>query len=379
MKDDLGEPVDDHPSVHHLFEAHIPDSHPDIDELLAEGYTLPSWHPDISKIVTPRPLMLSPASILCFAVAGLAIAMMLVKSVTKWKNSKQTREITITKDYQGDTSSSSDSLSEAQDGNIEVMRRDPCVDPINPNEERILVYKEKKSTWKTFFGRRVIKSSHSTGKAVLCVMHILINLAALWASPNYPFEVGFGSLAVGNQLLSIVTASRNSVFTWFLGIAFDQVLVYHRFVGRLTILFAVIHSGYYVSDVFEKTSDPVTLTGLVSLGCGLVILLSSLNFVRRKFFNVFFWSHFSFIGFLIGTFLHAHAARPYIIGAVLSYCLDKGVQMTWKLPTKTTIFEKVDERTVHVQYAKSSLATLVRRHVSQVLRHIILSHYLNTR
>ena len=46
--------IDDHPSVHHLFEAHLPDSHPNVDDLMREGFELPSWHPRISQIVIPR-------------------------------------------------------------------------------------------------------------------------------------------------------------------------------------------------------------------------------------------------------------------------------------------------------------------------------------
>mmetsp|Transcript_20159 Transcript_20159/g.43790 ORF Transcript_20159/g.43790 Transcript_20159/m.43790 type:complete len:817 (+) Transcript_20159:888-3338(+) len=373
---EFGDPVDDHPSVHHLFVPHLPDSHPHIDDLMEEGYTLPSWHPDISTIVRPRSLVTSPGSILGFAVGALLLVITLTRNITKWRNSKRTTEMILTKNTAGDTSSNSDYDSKSQDGCADelpgpghdqtrhlamVMRRDRDIN-LNPNEERMLVYKEKKSNWKRIFGRRIVKSGHSTGEAMFCLLYVLINLAALWISPTYAFGVGFGSLSAGNTLFTFITATRNSVLTWFIGIAFDQVLVYHRFVGRLTIVFALIHSGFYINDVFEKTSDPVTLTGLISLGCSFVIVLTSLNYVRRKFWNVFFWSHFSFAGFLVGLYLHASSARPFIVTAIACYCIDKGLQMMRKLPRRTTVFEKVDDRTVHVQFAKTSLSSLLGRH-----------------
>lgn len=400
LKEDIGEPIDDHPSVHQLFEAHLPGSHPNIDDLLEEGYTLPSWHPDISKIVLPRSLLTSPASILGFAVGALLIVIALARAITKWRNSKRTKEIFIsnsmarqtsgndddfngreevgidelpgveirlTKNTSVETSSSSDRDSDSRESvepsgldqtrNLAMIRRD-----FNPNEERILVYKEKTSNWKKVFGRRVMKSSHSTGEAIICVFYILINVAALWISPTYAFGVGFGSLSVGNTLFLFMTAARNSFLSWVVGVAFEQVLVYHRFIGRVTVLLAFIHSCFYINDVIENTSDPFILTGIISLGCGFVIVLSSLNVIRRKFFNIFFWSHYSFIGFLVGLYLHALSARPFIIASVACYGIDKGLQMMWKLPRQTTVFKKVDDRTAHVQFEKPRLSSLLGRH-----------------
>jgi hypothetical protein len=60
------------------------------------------------------------------------------------------------------SSASSDSQSETQEGNnIEVtLRRDQHdLISLNPNQDRILVYKKKKASWKEVFGRRIGKGS----------------------------------------------------------------------------------------------------------------------------------------------------------------------------------------------------------------------------
>ena len=120
LKDDLGEPVDDHPSVHHLFEAHMPSSHPNIDDLMQEGYTLPSWHPDISKVVAPRPLVTSPEMLLAVAVGALFIMIILSKSITKWRNSKRRMKLILAKSIPGKTSSSSKDMSDSQEDYTDV-------------------------------------------------------------------------------------------------------------------------------------------------------------------------------------------------------------------------------------------------------------------
>jgi hypothetical protein len=78
------------------------------------------------------------------------------------------------------------------------------------------------------------------------------------------------------------------------------VVIYHRLCGRLTVLLAFGHFCFYV--ILERISDPVIYTGLISLGCGVVIVLSSLNYLRPKvlqfvllepcrwIYRVYYWS-----------------------------------------------------------------------------------------
>lgn len=163
--------------------------------------------------------------------------------------------------------------------------------------------------------------------------------------------------------LFLIQSTRNSVFTWLIGMTFDQALIYHRFIGRLTVVVSMIHAALHYDQILDKTSEKITVTGLVSLSFGLVIFLTSLNYVRRKLFNVFFWSHFSFIGFIVGMYLHAKGARPFILASVACYGLDKLLGLVWtQLPRKTTSFEKVGERTAHVQFQKTPLMNLLGRY-----------------
>lgn len=349
--------------MHHLFEAHLPASHPDIDGLMREGFVLPSWHPDIAGIVRPRSQVTSPGAMLGFAVAAVLLVIVVARSITKWRNSLKMQEVTVTKSIANETIVSNDSLSDSLEGSVEVMRRERLDVGTYEQEDRVLVYKEKKSSWKTAFGRRVVGTgSHSAGEAALLAAYVLINAGALLASPDYSLGVGFGSLSAGNVLFVFLTAARNSVLTWLAGITFDQLVVYHRFFGRLTVLLGLVHSCFYFDDILNRTSDSVTVTGLLSLGFGVVIVCSSLNYFRRKYFNFFFWSHYAFVGFVVALGLHAPSARPLLYASVGCYVVDKSFQMVWKMPTTALVFKKVDERTVHVRFAKSPLSNVLRRH-----------------
>eukprot|EP00804_Cyclotella_cryptica_P026232 CCRYP_009796-RC/>CCRYP_009796-RC protein AED:0.05 eAED:0.05 QI:1240/1/1/1/0.85/0.75/8/145/833 len=403
---DMGDPVDDHPSIYYMFEQYLPEGHPNIDNLMRQGFVLPIYHPDITSVVEPRSLATSPASLLSYCVALVVLIILLFRNA--WKLKRRTMEIppppkplqnnqsigaTIGSSDDGDLdgpviicdgSNDSDLVEVSQetfDGAVPSLdhRRHHATelhkkhhdDALGPQEnvrEIILAYKEKKNTvirssWKKAFGRRFVKSDLSIGEAINCLLYILINIAALLASPTYDYAIGLGSLSAGNTLFLVMTATRNSVFTWLIGMTFDQALIYHRFIGRLTVVVSLIHSILHYEQIIDKTSEKITVTGLIALSFGVIIFLTSLNYVRRKMFNVFFWSHFSFVGFIVGMYLHAASARPFILASAACYGLDKLLGLVWtQLPRKTTIFEKAGERTAHVQFHKTPLMNLLGRY-----------------
>lgn len=401
---DIGDPVDNHPSVYYMFEPYLPKGHPNIDSLMARGFVLPSYHPDIRSVVEQRNLATSPGSLLAYCVASAVILVLLVRNVRKLK--RRTEEIPpppkilsvnqsmqtathasyvesendmddpiIISDGSNDTDSveivdSLPSLDQRRHHAME-MNRNHHDDNLGPHEDvrrNILAYKEKKNTmlrskWNKAFGKRVMKSDISTGEVVNCLIYVIINVAALLASPSYSYPIGLGSLSAGNTLFLVATATRNSVFTWLIGMTFDQALIYHRFIGRLTVVISLIHSALHYEHILNQTSERITVTGLSALSCGIVIFATSLNYVRRKLFNVFFWSHFAFLGFIVGMYLHAAAARPFIWASVACYGVDKFLALVWtQLPRRTTKFEKVGDRTAHVQFRKTPLMKMLGRY-----------------
>ena len=148
---------------------------------------------------------------------------------------------------------------------------------------------------------------------------------------------GWGSLAAINTVLLIIPATRNSIIALVTGVAFDHVVVYHRFLGRFMIFCITIHFGYFVMS-FE--GEPfVYMTGLGAYLCTLVIFVTSLNYFRRNYFNVFYWSHYSFVGFLGLAYVHCSQTKPYILAAICIYVADKLLRYVWMaLPRRTLLF-----------------------------------------
>ena len=156
-----------------------------------------------------------------------------------------------------------------------------------------------------------------------------------------------GSLAAFNSALLIVPATRNSILTLGLALPFDHVIVYHRFFGRFTILCVVSHFYFFI---FSYDIEPfIYFTGLGAMLCGFIIMFSSLDYVRRKYFNIFYWSHYAFVGYFVLAYFHVSATRPYILVGAALYLVDKLLRMLWMLwPRTMTVFANKGDSIAHV-------------------------------
>ena len=266
-----------------------------------------------------------------------------------------------------DTAISSSRLDRRHHNAMEINRRyrESDEEPVWPT---VMAYQEKKNTrlrhaWIRIFGKRAWRTGSSNGEVAFCLFYLVLNSLVVGLGP-YSLDVGFGSLAAGNIVFLVVSAIKNSVFTWFLGMAFDQVIVYHQFIGRVTVVASFVHSCFYFDRLVEFMSDRVYKTGFIALMFGIFITISSLNWIRRKYFNAFYWSHLAFVGFIVCVYLHARGARPFVLAAVASYAVDKVLHMVWtQLPRKTMRIEPVGERgkTTFVRVGKTPLNQLLGR------------------
>ena len=110
-----------------------------------------------------------------------------------------------------------------------------------------------------------------------------------------------GHLVDANMSFIVYIATRKSVLLWVLGLRFEHVVQFHRWVGRVTVLLALAHSAWCVTsrqtDVDPNTSytDMWTVEankyGAIAMGALLLMLLTSLNFFRRAFYSIFLLLH----------------------------------------------------------------------------------------
>lgn len=214
-----------------------------------------------------------------------------------------------------------------------------------------------KATLHAFWDRRVPGFvAVRVYEAVIFVTYLALNL--FWVSHFATHRLpsvslaravcnGLGDVAIVNSLFLALPATRNSVLSWVMGIPFDHTIAYHRWLGRWAFLAAIAHTlGYWgVWGQIEHVSaaaamDPKLgakqagmLMGFFSLVSMVIIVATSVEYLRRKKFEFFYWSHFFFIGFYALLAFHdtKGKCRRYVIAAAAFWVFDRLIRFFWGL------------------------------------------------
>jgi ferric-chelate reductase len=100
----------------------------------------------------------------------------------------------------------------------------------------------------------------------------------------------FGYLSMANALMVALPATRNSLIGWLLGTAFDRTIMFHRWIGRWIVVLILVHAILYLPAYLPDSFDTLisgaqgleNLFGVIATVASLVLLFSSLEYMRRK-------------------------------------------------------------------------------------------------
>jgi len=134
--------------------------------------------------------------------------------------------------------------------------------------------------------------------------------------------------------------------------------------GVFVVFLATVHGILeFISMGVGLTTDWGNDMGILSWICGFAMFITALEPIRRKKFEVFYYSHYLFLLFYVFGGLHYPDFIPYAIGAAVVYFLDRIIRLFWGVvPKKTTLLrikEGKDGRdnVVQLRVTKSLLST----------------------
>lgn len=148
-----------------------------------------------------------------------------------------------------------------------------------------------------------------------------LNKALIWSH--------LGSFCFAFTLLPI---TRHSIFAPIFASSFERLLKVHRWLGRMTFLFIWIHFltmyaqfGYqrvwenlplkYGSSVYSGTLSFISLN---------IMVLFSLTFIRRKYFEVFYYTHIAtYVVAICGGVIHSLHFRYYVVVPIILWIIDR--------------------------------------------------------
>ncbi|KAG1686231.1 hypothetical protein DVH05_007068 [Phytophthora capsici] len=184
----------------------------------------------------------------------------------------------------------------------------------------------------------------------------------------------FGFVCVYNMAFLFLPATRNCVWMEFLNISYANGIKYHRWVGVITVLTALLHCiGYYWSwirqgewtkealpcfncAVGKEGKDPWMNTfGTVALLAFLAIGLTSIPWVRRKMYDTFYNVHHLFLIGTIFAVLHWNPVLSWIFPSVMLYTVSRAISSSNGLtPVVVREFTTLSHDVVKVVLARST-------------------------
>ncbi|KAJ7750463.1 hypothetical protein DFH07DRAFT_746203 [Mycena maculata] len=140
----------------------------------------------------------------------------------------------------------------------------------------------------------------------------------------------YGYIAASQIPWIFALGAKNNVLGILFGMGYEKLNFLHRFVARLAIISAHLHGLGYIykwclADSFmEEIKEPTNYYGLVILLSFDMLLLTSVSYVRKNAYNLFFYSHVVFFHTLvICAFSHYPQLMPYLYAAIAIYAFDK--------------------------------------------------------
>ncbi|KAF8714841.1 hypothetical protein HU200_027375 [Digitaria exilis] len=157
-----------------------------------------------------------------------------------------------------------------------------------------------------------------------------------------------GSVGLFCMLFLFLPVARGSVLLRLIDIPFEHATRYHVWLGHLTMALFTLHGLCYVIEwsmegrliktmLHWKEIGVANLPGVISLAAGLLMWVTSLHPVRKRFFELFFYTHqlyvvfIVFLAFHVGDFIFSFSA-----GAVFLFMLDRFLRF-WQSRAKVDI------------------------------------------
>lgn len=158
----------------------------------------------------------------------------------------------------------------------------------------------------------------------------------------------FGSVGLFCMIFLFLPVSRGSVLLRLIDIPFEHATRYHVWLGHLTMALFTLHGlcyviswsleGRLIAEMIQwKEIGVANLPGVISLAAGLLMWGTSLHPVRKRFFELFFYTHQLYVIFVVFLALHVgNFVFSISAGAVFLFMLDRFLRF-WQSRAKVDI------------------------------------------
>ncbi|KAG9232501.1 ferric reductase like transmembrane component-domain-containing protein [Amylocarpus encephaloides] len=171
--------------------------------------------------------------------------------------------------------------------------------------------------------------------STLLRLSFFIALNVLWGYNSIEFTTDYklyGWLCIANGGLALLLASRTNLFSLVARIPSPVLLLYHRWIGIATVAHATAHFALNIQHDIEteQLADAVTnrriQVGIMAWIALALIFVTSVNFIRRRWFEAFYYSHALFFVFVVGALIHATKGPEFLLPGLLLWGIDRAIR-----------------------------------------------------
>ncbi|KAI8975477.1 ferric reductase like transmembrane component-domain-containing protein [Mycotypha africana] len=207
------------------------------------------------------------------------------------------------------------------------------------------------------------------GVLIFCVIDIffLLFVAPYDTNPNQKV-IAFVSMPVSildrrSAFLGLVNwsfvfflAQRNSCLPKLSGLTFEELIPFHRIFARVGYANFLPHFIYRIYDGFIREQsywgmffkDETYTAGSIAMFSYIIIFITSLEFIRRNHFELFYWSHIIFlISAIMSTILHYPTCAAFYTPPTLLWIADRAIRSykSWYTQCSSIQIEQVAKQT----------------------------------
>jgi predicted ferric reductase len=168
-----------------------------------------------------------------------------------------------------------------------------------------------------------------------------------WSNPELWYDDArnrTGVLSAMNMIPLFLLAGRNNPLIFLLGISFDTYNLIHRWLGRMVVIEAVLHTAFWMGGkTHEKgwtvgskviaislQSSALIQTGMIATSAFILLMLLSPSVVRHAFYETFLGIHILLaVAAVVGVWMHCEGMREqgFVMAAVVIWIIERSIRI----------------------------------------------------
>jgi len=169
-------------------------------------------------------------------------------------------------------------------------------------------------------------------------INLFVFLYKLPIDDSFNLALRAGLVSGTNIPLLYLIPLKSGPLLYLINQSYENMIVYHKYVGVLVVLMAMVHGvafSYCLSwdYLFNGLKGQ---TGIIGISFFIIISIASTGLIRRRFYELFYYLHFSsFVLFLPVFYRHHYVCKPFVVFVAGCLIFDRVVRWV----SKTWIFQ----------------------------------------